>query len=150
MAIMQFKPHCDSIDYRMYISGSTIVSATMFIALLVKVDVSQEDQYSQRVLSGLLIAMHVGMVLAVCVQMSMVGHTGWLERNKSLVHLSFSRPSLEPLKAQGDLPSHLEEHDTENSPQEANLPVQTHGSDKASDFDLWKKTGFDARTSRID
>jgi hypothetical protein len=84
MTAAHFKPHAESLDYSMYISGCAIISASMFIALLLKVNVSQEDQYSQQVFSGVLIAMQVGMVAAVLSHIFAMGHQGWRERNTSL------------------------------------------------------------------
>ena len=88
MTAAHFKPHAESLDYSMYISGCAIISASMFIALLLKVNVSQEDQYSQRVFSGVLIAMQVGMVGAVLSHFFAMGHQGWRERNKSFFNTS--------------------------------------------------------------
>ena len=146
MLVMQFKPHCDSLDYRMYISGCGIISASMFIALCLRVNVSNEDAYSQQVFSGLLIAMHVGMVLTVFTQIGMVGHKGWLERNTALFSSFVTKSASDVTQSHTGTVVGLKEHSEpkNDGAQQSVTSSDSQRSDLEAEFDLWKKTGFDA------
>lgn len=63
-----FSPFADSMDMWLYRSGMWVVFFSMYLALLLKVDASDEDSQSQHVFATLLIAANVGLVFAVVVQ----------------------------------------------------------------------------------
>jgi hypothetical protein len=87
-AVMQFRPHSDALDYRAYLTGCAVIFASRFLALLLKVDVSKEEHYSQKVFSGVLILFNVGMILSAFVQIVIVGRSGfWLNRTNSVLGL---------------------------------------------------------------
>jgi hypothetical protein len=71
--VVHYKPHADSIDTGIYVSGSIIIFLSMFLSLLVKVNVSQDDTESQHAFSVLLILMNIGMILATIAQVTLVG-----------------------------------------------------------------------------
>lgn len=61
-------PYRTLVDTWLYRTGNCIVFLGMYLALLLKVDVSSEDRHSQDVFSGILIAAHVGLMIAVVLQ----------------------------------------------------------------------------------
>lgn len=61
-------PFVDPLDAWLYRSGTWVVFFSMYLALLLKVDVSDEDSQSQQVFAKILIAANVGLVLLVLVQ----------------------------------------------------------------------------------
>lgn len=61
-------PFVDPMDAWLYRSGTWIVFLSMYLALLLKLDASDEDSESQEVFAKLLIAANAGLVLAVVVQ----------------------------------------------------------------------------------
>jgi hypothetical protein len=71
--VLQFKPHADASDAGVYITGSTIIFLSMFLSLMVKVDISEDDAESQHVFSILLIILNVGMIIATIAQVAFVG-----------------------------------------------------------------------------
>lgn len=58
-------PFRRGVDAWLYRAGTCIVFLSMFLALLLKVDISEEDSHSQTVFASLLIAGHVCLMLAV-------------------------------------------------------------------------------------
>ena len=58
-------PFVDPFDAWLYRTGSWIIFLSMFLALLLKVDASDEDSQSQESFAKVLIAAHVGMILVV-------------------------------------------------------------------------------------
>ena len=58
-------PFVEPLDAWLYRSGTCVIFLSMYLALLLKMDVADEDSHSQNVFAGLLIAAHVGMVLVV-------------------------------------------------------------------------------------
>lgn len=58
-------PFVDPMDAWLYRSGALVVFFSMYLALLLKVDASDENSESQRVFAAVLVAAHVSMVLAV-------------------------------------------------------------------------------------
>ena len=58
-------PFATPLDAWMYRSGTWVIYLSMYLALLLKVDTSDEDSHSQDVFAGLLIAAHGGMALVV-------------------------------------------------------------------------------------
>lgn len=58
-------PFIDSVDAWLYRSGALVVFFSMYLALLLKVDASNESSQSQETFASLLVAAHVGMVLTV-------------------------------------------------------------------------------------
>ena len=58
-------PFAEPLNAWLYRSGTWVIFLGMFLALLLKMDVADEDDHSQDVFAGLLIAAHVGMVLVV-------------------------------------------------------------------------------------
>ena len=63
-----FSPFVNSIDMWLYRSGTWVVFLSMYLALLLKLDASDEDSRSQDAFAKLLIAANAGLVLAVVVQ----------------------------------------------------------------------------------
>lgn len=61
-------PFHRAVDAWLYRAGICVVFLSMYLALLLKVDVSEEDSHSQIVFACLLIAAHVGLILAVVAQ----------------------------------------------------------------------------------
>lgn len=64
----KLSPFVDPLDAWLYGVGTWVVFFSMFLALLLKVDASDEDSQSQKVFAKLLITAHVGMILMVMVQ----------------------------------------------------------------------------------
>lgn len=64
----KLSPFVDPVDEWLYRSGAWVVFLSMFLALLLKVDYSEDDNHSQEVFAKVLIAAHVGMVFMVVVQ----------------------------------------------------------------------------------
>ncbi|CAB1111282.1 unnamed protein product [Ectocarpus sp. CCAP 1310/34] len=58
-------PFVDPMDAWLYRSGALVVFFSMYLALLLKVDASDENSESQQVFAAVLVAAHVSMVLAV-------------------------------------------------------------------------------------
>eukprot|EP00903_Cladosiphon_okamuranus_P016944 g15619.t1 len=61
-------PFADPMDAWLYRSGMWVVYLSMFLALLIKVDVSDEDSQSQHIFAILLIAANACLILAIVVQ----------------------------------------------------------------------------------
>ncbi|CAN0535805.1 unnamed protein product [Ectocarpus sp. 12 AP-2014] len=61
-------PFADPFDGWLYRTGGWIIFFSMYLALLLKVDASDEDSQSQAAFAKVLVAAHVGMVLMVLVQ----------------------------------------------------------------------------------
>ena len=55
------------LDAWLYRLGTWVIFLSMYLALLLKMDATDEDRHSQDIFAGLLIAAHVGMVLIVMV-----------------------------------------------------------------------------------
>lgn len=64
----KLSPFVDPWDEWLYRSGEWVIYFTMFVALLLKVNASEEDSQSQVVFAGVLIAAHIGIVIAILVQ----------------------------------------------------------------------------------
>lgn len=60
-------PFVDPVDAWLYRSGALVVFFSMYLALLLKVDASDESSQSQETFASLLVAAHAGMVLMVVV-----------------------------------------------------------------------------------
>lgn len=60
-------PFVDPVDAWLYRSGALVVFFSMYLALLLKVDASDESSQSQETFASLLVAAHVGMVLMVII-----------------------------------------------------------------------------------
>ena len=58
-------PFAEPLDAWLYRSGTWVIFLGMYLALLLKMDATDEDSHSQDVFAGLLIAAHGGMVLVV-------------------------------------------------------------------------------------
>lgn len=58
-------PFADPVDAWLYRSGALVVFFSMYLALLLKVDASDENSQSQETFASLLVAAHAGMVLMV-------------------------------------------------------------------------------------
>ena len=58
-------PFAEPLDAWLYRFGTWVIFLSMYLALLLKVDATDEDSNSQDVFAGLLIAAHGGMVLVV-------------------------------------------------------------------------------------
>lgn len=74
-------PFKEKIDMGLYRWGNGVVLGSMYVALLVKVDVSQEDTESLSAFAAVLIAANVFMVIAVVVQTALMLKE-WLETRK--------------------------------------------------------------------
>ncbi|CAN0297003.1 unnamed protein product [Pylaiella littoralis] len=61
-------PFVDPWDVWLYRTGAWVIFFTMFLALLLKVDASDEDSQSQVVFAGVLVAAHAGLVLTIVAQ----------------------------------------------------------------------------------
>lgn len=75
-AAESLRPFQESIEMGLYRWGNGVVLASMYVALLQKVDVSGEDTPAPSVFAGVLIAANVFMVVAVLVQSSLL-LAGW-------------------------------------------------------------------------
>lgn len=71
-------PFCLPAEAWLYRVGTYTVFLSMYLALLLKVDVSDEDSRSQTVFAGLLIVAHAGIMLAVVLQSLL-----WLTENRA-------------------------------------------------------------------
>ena len=60
-------PFNELMDAWLYRLGTWVIFLSMYLALLLKMDATDEDRHSQDIFAGLLIAAHVGMVLIVMV-----------------------------------------------------------------------------------
>ena len=58
-------PFAEPLDAWLYRSGTWVIFLSMYLALLLKMDATDEESHSQSVSAGLLIAAHVGMVVVV-------------------------------------------------------------------------------------
>ena len=72
-------PFAEPLDVWLYRSGTWVIFLNMFLALLIKVDVANEESHSQGVFAGLLIAAHGGMVLVVIVNALLSALKGFRE-----------------------------------------------------------------------
>lgn len=73
-------PFVDTLDAWLYRCGTWVVFFSMYLALLLKVDASDEDSQSQVVFAKVLIAANVGLVLIVVVQAVLSFRTGLAAR----------------------------------------------------------------------
>ncbi len=69
-------PFADRMDAWLYRAGTWVVFLSMYLAILLKVDASDEDGQSQETFAGLLIAANAGMILAVVIQAVVSVRTG--------------------------------------------------------------------------
>ena len=67
-------PYESRLDVWISRAGHGVVCTSMYFALLLKVDVSNERQDSQRAFEGILVTTHVGMILAVLIEIMV---TAW-------------------------------------------------------------------------
>ena len=58
-------PFAEPLDAWLYRSGTWVIFLSMYLAMLLNMDATDEDSHSQEVFAGLLIAAHGGMVLVV-------------------------------------------------------------------------------------
>ena len=72
-------PFAEPLDVWLYRSGTWVIFLNMFLALLIKVDVANEESDSQGVFAGLLTAAHGGMVLVVIVNALLSALKGFRE-----------------------------------------------------------------------
>ena len=63
-----FAPYESRTDTWISRAGHAVTCFSIFFALLLEVDISQEDQASQRAFEGVLIAVHICMILAVIIE----------------------------------------------------------------------------------
>eukprot|EP00903_Cladosiphon_okamuranus_P005767 g5717.t2 len=66
-------PYASRWDHWISRTGHVVVISSMYVALLLKVDVSSERSSSQKVFEGVLVAVHVVMVLVVLVETIVMG-----------------------------------------------------------------------------
>lgn len=69
-------PFADPMDAWLYRSGTWVVFFSMYLALLLKVDASDEDSQSQDIFAKILITANAGLVLAVLVQAVVTARKG--------------------------------------------------------------------------
>lgn len=84
-------PFANPFDAWLYRTGSWVVFLSMYLALLLKVDASDEDSQSQAVFAKVLIAAHVGMVVVVAVQAALSMRRGLVEESDEPVANQSSR-----------------------------------------------------------
>ena len=72
-------PFVEPLDAWLYRSGTWVIFLSMYLALLLKMDATDEDSHSQDVFAGLLIAAHGGMVLVVITNTIMSALKGFRE-----------------------------------------------------------------------
>jgi hypothetical protein len=72
---LRFRPHCDTVSEHVYITGSTLIVLTMFLALLIKAGVNEADTRSQDVYSVLLVLMNVAIIAVALLQVVLAGRT---------------------------------------------------------------------------
>jgi hypothetical protein len=104
--VVHYKPHADPIDTGIYVSGSIIIFLSMFLSLLVKVNISQDDTESQHVFAVLLILMNIGMILATIAQVTLVGRR---------TYASFINMSNNKIKHGNDLNSKANDSDYDSN-----------------------------------
>ena len=73
------RPFADPVDAWLYRFGTWIVFLSMYLALLLKVDATDNDSQSQNVFAGLLIAAHGGMILVVMANACLSAWKGFVE-----------------------------------------------------------------------
>lgn len=91
------RPFVGALDAWLYRSGSWVIYLSMYFALLLKVDTSQDDHSSQDVFAALLIAAHVCMVIVVIIQSILSGMKGFKEN--TVVELDIPHCSQRPSTA---------------------------------------------------
>ncbi|CAN0016960.1 unnamed protein product [Ectocarpus fasciculatus] len=85
--------------------GHVIVFLSMFGLLLLKVDVSGESDQSQAVFSGVLVAGHVLMILAIVVEVVGICYASGKKRVVGAASSSESSPGLRPRAGSDDVPA---------------------------------------------
>jgi hypothetical protein len=72
--VLSYRPYRDTLDERAYVSGSVIIVLSMFLALMIKANVStSENDSSEAVYSVLLILMNAAIILVALYQMFTAG-----------------------------------------------------------------------------
>jgi hypothetical protein len=83
LVAVHFKPHADVADSGIYFIGGTIIFFSMFLSLMTKVNITQDESQSQDVFAVLLIILNVGMVLAAVAQVAIVGHSTYASKTNT-------------------------------------------------------------------
>ncbi len=83
-------PFADQMNAWLYRAGMWVVFLSMYLALLLKVDASDEDSQSQEIFAKLLIAANAGLVLAVVVQVVASLRTGLVVSARDTPVVSFA------------------------------------------------------------
>lgn len=87
-------PFVNPIDAWLYRSGAWVIFFSMYLALSLKVDASDEESQSQGVFAKLLIAAHAGMVFMIVVQAVLSVKRGLVSmRDEPVANKSFRKSS---------------------------------------------------------
>jgi hypothetical protein len=76
--VLRFRPHCDAVSEHLYITGSTIIFLSMFLALLIKANVNEADTRSQGAYSAVLVVMNIALLAVALLQIALAGRSSVL------------------------------------------------------------------------
>ena len=100
-------PFTESLDAWLYRSGTWVIYLSMYLALLLEMDTADEDNHSQDVFAGLLIAAHGGMILVVTANTLLSALKGFREVRTIETPVRVQDPTVPAMKEDGF--EHLEE-----------------------------------------
>ena len=86
-------PFAEPLDAWLYRSGTWVIFLSTFLALLLRMDVADEDHHSRDIFAGLLIAAHGGMVLAVIANTLLSAWKGFREVRAREMPMMTQNPS---------------------------------------------------------
>jgi uncharacterized membrane protein len=80
---LQCQPHVDALDGRVYTIGAMIIFLSMFLALAIKADISDETDSSQKAFAVVLVILNVVMAVAAILQMVLVSRRAFVAHKAS-------------------------------------------------------------------
>ena len=86
-------PFAEPLDAWLYRSGTWVIFLSMYLAMLLKMDATDEDSHSQNVFAGLLIAAHGGMILVVIANALLYALKGYREVRAIEIPMMAQHPS---------------------------------------------------------
>ena len=86
-------PFAELLEAWLYRFGTWVIFLSMYLALLLKMDATEEESPSQNVFAGLLIAVHVGMVLIVVADTLLSALKGFREVRAVEIPMMIQNPS---------------------------------------------------------